>query len=83
MSLAGCSGTKPCLVIPAQLELARDTRDSAKETLDDKIKELDRWQNAVVQSRARIDRLTEDRDELKTELEHLEMDGEDTGGEKK
>jgi glutaredoxin 2 len=71
LGLAGCGGTKPCLVIPAQLELAEDTRDAAQATLDKKEKEMSRWENAIKQSRARIDRLKEDRDKLQRELEGL------------
>jgi len=73
--LAGCAGTKPCLVIPAQLELAQDTRDAAQAELDKKIKEKDRWVNAIKQSNARIDRLKEDRDKIRKELEGLDADG--------
>ena len=83
LGLAGCAGTKPCLVIPAQLELARDTRDAAKATMDEKTKEMDRWQNAIKQSEARIDRLKEDRDQLQQELDILEPDETGTAKEEK
>jgi predicted nucleic acid-binding Zn-ribbon protein len=69
LGLAGCGGTKPCLVIPAQLELARDTRDAARSALDEKVNEMERWDNAIKQSNARIDRLKEDRDRLQQGLD--------------
>ncbi len=66
--LGGCAGSKPCMVIPAQLELATDTRDAAQETLNKKRKDMERWQNAITQSQTRIARLTEDRDRLREEV---------------
>jgi len=74
VGLAGCAGTKPCLVIPAQLELAQDTRDAAKADLDTKTKEMERWENAIEQSNARIDRLKEDRDKIQRELGGLDSE---------
>lgn len=83
LGLAGCAGTKPCLVIPAQLELAQDTRDAAQEALNKKIKEMDRWVNAIKQSNARIDRLKEDRDKIQKELGGLDSEEANTAEEGK
>jgi hypothetical protein len=83
LGLVGCAGTKPCLVIPAQLELAQDTRDAAQDALDKKTKEMERWVNAIEQSRARIDRLKEDRDKIQKELEGLESEDGNTAEEGK
>jgi len=67
-AVGGCAGTKPCLVIPAQIELARDVRDAARVTMDERKGELDRWAQNVEQSRTKLDRLTEERDQLKKEI---------------
>ncbi|MDM7913997.1 MAG: hypothetical protein ACE15D_00490 [Candidatus Eisenbacteria bacterium] len=69
LALAGCSqGPKPCMIIPAQIELARDVRDDAQAKLTEKQKDADRWKITIEQSRARIARLTEERDQLKQEV---------------
>lgn len=72
--LGGCAGTKPCMVIPAQLELAADTRDAAKENVEKRRKDMERWQNAITQSQTRIERLTEDRDRLRDEVGVVDTD---------
>jgi hypothetical protein len=68
VAVTGCAGTKPCMVIPAQIELARDVRDAAMATRDEKKAEMDRWVDNVKQSRTKLERLTEERDQLKKEI---------------
>jgi hypothetical protein len=68
VAVTGCAGTKPCMVIPAQIELARDVRNSGLATRDEKQAELDRWVQNVEQSRTKLERLTEERDQLKKEI---------------
>lgn len=68
IAAGGCAGTKPCLVIPAQIELAKDVRDAARVTMDDKKSELERWAQNVEQSRTKLERLTEERDQLQKEV---------------
>ncbi len=68
LGLVGCAGSRPCMVIPAQLELAEDLREAARARLEDKTKELNRWSHAIDQSRTRLERLTEDRDQLRGEV---------------
>lgn len=67
---AGCasSGSKPCMVIPAQIELARDVRDRAKDNLEDKQTELGRIKSNLEQSKLHMARLVEERDQLKKEV---------------
>lgn len=69
LGLAGCSaGTKPCLVIPAQVELATDVRDAAKGKVEERRTDLKRMQLNFEQSQTRLARLTEERDQLKKEV---------------
>ena len=81
--LGGCAGTMPCMVIPAQLELAADTRDAALEALNKKKKDMERWQNAITQSQTRIERLTEDRNRLREEVGVVDTDKPESGTEGK
>ena len=66
--VTGCAGTKPCMIIPAQIELARDVRDSARASRDEKKTEYERWVQNVEQSRTKLARLAEERDQLKAEV---------------
>ncbi len=67
---AGCaaSGSKPCMTIPAQIELARDVRDTAKDNLQDKQNDLGRIKSNLEQSKLHLARLLEERDQLKKEV---------------
>lgn len=62
--LVGCAATKPCVIIPAQVELAMDARNYAQQAYDAKKADLDRWLQNVEQSRSKLARLLEDREEL-------------------
>ncbi|MBM3286798.1 MAG: hypothetical protein FJY88_05555 [Candidatus Eisenbacteria bacterium] len=64
LCVAGCAATKPCMIIPAQIELAMDTRNYAQQAYDAKKADLDRWLQNVEQSRSKLARLMEDREEL-------------------
>ena len=66
--LAGCAGSRPCMVIPAQIELARDVRDAARAELEAKKADHQRWVHNVEQSRMKIERLTEERDDLRKQV---------------
>jgi hypothetical protein len=66
--VGGCAGTRPCMVIPGQIELARDVRDAARVARDEKKADLDRWVQNVEQSRTKLARLTEERDLLKAQV---------------
>ncbi len=69
LGLGGCAaGTKPCMVIPAQIDLARDVRDAARATLEEKKAEYQRWVQNLEQSQTKIARLNEERDQLRTEV---------------
>jgi hypothetical protein len=69
LSLAGCAaGTKPCMTIPAQVELASDVRDAARGKVDEKKADYSRMKLNVEQSQTRLARLTEERDQLKKEV---------------
>lgn len=68
LGAVGCSSTKPCMIIPAQVELAESDRDAALAELESRQRDLDRWSHALEQSRARLERLIEDRDKLRAEV---------------
>lgn len=68
VSVAGCAQNRPCMIIPAQIELARQKRDKAREEYESKLAELTRSQNNLEVSASRLDRLREERDELRTLL---------------
>ncbi|MCA9726456.1 MAG: hypothetical protein R3E12_06220 [Candidatus Eisenbacteria bacterium] len=60
----GCAQSRPCLIIPAQLELAKSRRDKAKAAYDERLEEVTRALNNLEASRSRLDRLEEERQEL-------------------
>jgi len=67
--LAGCAGgTKPCMVIPAQVELASDVRDAARVKVEERRADLKRVEMSLEQSKTRLARLTEERDNLQKEV---------------
>lgn len=69
LGMSGCAaGTKPCMVIPAQVELAADVRDAARGKVDEKKAEYQRMKLNMEQSQTRLARLTEERDQLKKEV---------------
>jgi predicted nuclease with TOPRIM domain len=69
LGLAGCAaGTKPCMIIPAQIELAADVRDAARGKVDERKAEYQRLRVSLEQSETRLARLTEERDQLKKEV---------------
>lgn len=82
IAVGGCAGTKPCMVIPAQIELARDVRDAARATREEKLGEMNRWAQNVEQSRTKLDRLTEERDQLKKEVSGASTEAKETPNKK-
>lgn len=68
----GCAGTQPCMVIPAQIELAESVRDAARKQLESQLNQKKRWDTAIGQSEQRLVRLVEDRDKLLKEVGTLE-----------
>jgi chromosome segregation ATPase len=56
------------MVIPAQLELARDEMNATRLDVDNKRREVERWTNALQQGRTRLGRLQEERDQLRKEI---------------
>ena len=79
---AGCaaSGSKPCMTIPAQIELARDVRDDAKGNLEDRQNDLGRAKSNLEQSKLHMARLMEERDQLKSEVGGTPAPAGTTGG---
>lgn len=66
---AGCAaGVKPCMVIPAQIEIAEDVREAAKAGMDRRQSDYTRIKLSMEQSQARLARLLEERDQLKKEI---------------
>jgi outer membrane murein-binding lipoprotein Lpp len=69
LGLAGCAaGTKPCMIIPAQIELASDVRDAARGKVEEEKTDYNRMKLNLEQSKTRLARLTEERDQLKKEV---------------
>lgn len=71
---AGCAGTKPCMTIPAQIELAQDMKDAARQSFETKRAENQRWVTNIEQSRNKITRLQEELDQLMKEVGGAGMD---------
>jgi uncharacterized coiled-coil DUF342 family protein len=82
LASAGCAGgVKPCLVIPAQLDLANDELAAARIELDAKRRDVERWTNGIQQGHTRLQKLQEERDELRKEVDGEKSDkGTGTGG---
>ena len=62
---AGCAQSRPCMIIPAQIELAKSRRDKAKEAYDQRLEEVTRALTNLEASRSRLERLEEERQELR------------------
>ena len=60
----GCAQSRPCMIIPAQIELAKSRRDKAKEAYDQRLEEVTRALTNLEASRSRLERLEEERQEL-------------------
>lgn len=66
---SGCAaGTKPCMVIPAQIELAEDVREAAREGMERRKGDYTRIKLSMEQSQTRLARLLEERDQLQKEV---------------
>jgi len=74
--IGGCAQNRPCMIIPAQIELARAKRDQVKAAYDKKLENVERSASNLEVSQSRLDRLVEERDQLLGLLEEKE------GGEK-
>ena len=69
LGMAGCAaGTKPCMIIPAQIEIAQDVREAARGRMEQRKVDLTRIQSTLEQNRTRLARLQEERDQLKREV---------------
>jgi hypothetical protein len=79
---AGCaaSGSKPCMIIPAQIELARDVRDEAQGSLEEKQADFARTKSNVEQTKLHMARLVEERDQLRKEVGGSPTDTEKSEG---
>lgn len=69
--LSGCAQSRPCMIIPAQIELAESARDQAKTAYDRKLEDVTRSLNNMEVSRGRLERLQAER----TQLQGLLGDG--------
>jgi len=69
LGLAGCAaGSRPCMIIPAQIELARDARDVARDATEQRRTELARLKSTLEQNEARLAKYKEERDQLSKEV---------------
>lgn len=60
----GCAQSRPCMIIPAQLELAKSRRDKAKEAYDARLEDVTRALNSLEASRTRLENMQAERQEL-------------------
>ncbi|MCA9755858.1 MAG: hypothetical protein KDA27_08665 [Candidatus Eisenbacteria bacterium] len=65
---SGCAQVKPCMIIPAQIELAESKRDQAKRAYEDKLEDVSRSKNNLEVSLGRLERLVEEKNELESIL---------------
>lgn len=69
MTLTGCAGTRPCPIIPMQLELARAGRDQILEQVERKETEVQRSDDNLRQTTTRLAQMEEELSELRRVLE--------------
>lgn len=78
LSVSGCAQTRPCMIIPAQIELAKSKRDQIKAEFERKLDDAERARNNMEVTRSRLERMQEERDQLKSLLG--ENGNQETGG---
>lgn len=81
--VAGCAGSRPCMIIPMQLELAETERNQVREQVTNKETEIKRYQDGVDKAVARVEQLRQERDELQGLLEQQAADSVAAAGRKK
>jgi hypothetical protein len=81
--LGGCAGSKPCTVIPMQLELARNDRDALRTQVEGKATEIKRLSESLDMSSKRLEQLRQERDELLRVIEQQTADSAAAAGRKK
>jgi hypothetical protein len=62
---AGCARTRPCLIIPMQLDLARHDRDELRSMVDSKQSEVNRTKENLDLSVTRLQQMQQEQDDLK------------------
>ena len=60
----GCAQSRPCMIIPAQLELAKSRRDKVKAAYEGRLEDVTRSLNNLEASRSRLENMKEERQEL-------------------
>ena len=66
--VGGCASTKPCQIIPRQLEMAQFDRDQQKQLVDAKQSEVNRAKENLDLAKTRLQQLAAERDELQKTL---------------
>jgi len=64
LAVGGCSGSRPCLVIPMQLRLAQDTVDEIQKQVAAKQADIDRATNSLEMAESRLRQLEEEQAQL-------------------
>ena len=82
LAVLGCAQTRPCMIIPAEIDLARHTRDQAKTDMQAKQDELKRAQETLKLSSDWLTQLVSDRNDLKSVLEIQPATPDQKGGTK-
>ena len=62
--MSGCAQSRPCMIIPAQIELAESKREQAKAAYERKLEDVTRSLNNMEVSRGRLERLETERTQL-------------------
>jgi hypothetical protein len=81
--MAGCAPSRPCLIIPMQLELARTERDQLRTEVETKATEIKRLSDAMNLSSKRVEQLRQERDDLLQLLKQQAADSAAAAGRKK
>ena len=80
---AGCASTKPCMVIPRQLELAQHERDTMKQLVDAQQAEVNRSKENLDLAKTRLQQMEQERDELQKAIVQQAADSAAARGKKK
>ena len=78
----GCASTRPCMIIPMQLSMARFDRDQEKDLVDAKQAEVNRAKENLDLARTRLQQLQQERDELQKTVDQQAADSASARGKK-
>jgi hypothetical protein len=65
---AGCAPSRPCQVIPMQIEIARYTRDQLQTQVDEKKADVARSKDNLELARTRLEQMQQEKADLEKEV---------------